>query len=141
MPLLPHLPGSRRSDLATVGHVSQSVQTVGQSFLCDHDQVRARGPELPGERIEADLRRRLASDEWQSGDALPTLVELAEHYQAARGTVARVLRKLAEDGLVVVRPRWGVFKVLATVARLARMALERAVVAVEPRSRSGRKIP
>ena len=31
-------------------------------------------------------------------------LDVNEHYQAARGTVARVLRKLAEDGLVVVRP-------------------------------------
>jgi DNA-binding GntR family transcriptional regulator len=65
---------------------------------------------MPGELIEADMRRRLTSGEWQSGEALPTLQELADHYRAARGTVAKVLRKLADDGLLVVRPRWGTFK-------------------------------
>ena len=93
---------------------------------------------MPSERIERDLRQRLASDEWQSGDMLPTLVQLAGHYQASRGTVARVLRTLADDGLVVVRARWGVFKVLATVARLARIGLDGAERAGGPRSRPGR---
>jgi len=50
------------------------------------------------------------SDEWGSGDALPTVAELAEHYDVARGTVARALRTLANDGLIRVVPRWGTFK-------------------------------
>ena len=69
-----------------------------------------RGPERPGERIEADLRRRMTADEWQSGERLPTLDELAEHYGAARGTIARVLRKLAAEDLLRIVPRWGTFK-------------------------------
>jgi DNA-binding GntR family transcriptional regulator len=38
--------------------------------------------------------------------------ELADHYRVGRGTIARVLRRLADDDspLVVVRPRWGVFR-------------------------------
>ena len=41
---------------------------------------------------------------------LPTLDELAEHYGAARGTIARVLRKLAAEDLLRIVPRWGTFK-------------------------------
>lgn len=69
-----------------------------------------RGPERPNEVIEADLRRRLESGEWEVGSALPTLVELADHYHASRGTVARVMRKLDAAGLVRVVPRWGYFR-------------------------------
>jgi GntR family transcriptional regulator len=69
-----------------------------------------RGPQLPGERIEADLRQRLDAGEWSSGDQLPTLADLAAHYSASRETVARVIRKLADEGLLVIRERWGTFK-------------------------------
>src|SRR5258708_2011621 len=71
------------------------------------DQFVARQPERPSERIEADMRRRIASGEWQSGDQLPSVAALAEHYRVAGGTVARVLRKLSDDGLVRVVAGWG----------------------------------
>jgi len=69
-----------------------------------------RGPQLPGERIEADLRQRIDAGEWESGQQLPTLAELASHYSASRETVARVIRKLADEGLLVIRERWGTFR-------------------------------
>ena len=69
-----------------------------------------REPERPGERIERDLRQRISDGEWDSGGQLPPLGELAEHYRASRETVARVLRKLADDGLLVIRERWGTFR-------------------------------
>jgi GntR family transcriptional regulator len=68
-----------------------------------------RSHELPSERIGADLRRRIASGEWGPGDQLPVTRDLAEHYQVSRETISRVVRKLAEDGLVITRGRWGVF--------------------------------
>jgi DNA-binding GntR family transcriptional regulator len=74
--------------------------------------TEARKSELPNERVEADLRRRIAADEWDHGDALPTVTELADAYGVGRGTVARVLRRLADDDppLVVIRERWGTFR-------------------------------
>ena len=69
-----------------------------------------RTPERPGERVEADLRRRIASGEWQSSEMMPTVAALAEHYQYRPGVVQRVLRRLAEDGLVRIVPRWGTFR-------------------------------
>lgn len=56
------------------------------------------------------MRSRIGSDEWLSGQQLPALGELAEHYSASRETVARVLRKLADEGLLVIRERWGTFR-------------------------------
>jgi DNA-binding GntR family transcriptional regulator len=61
----------------------------------------------PGEAIEADLRRRLASGEWDHGQQLPAVSVLADHYGVARRTVSRVMARLAADGLVVVRASWG----------------------------------
>ncbi len=69
-----------------------------------------RQPELPSERVERELRERLAAGEWASGEALPPVTALAEQFSVSRETVARVLRKLADEGLVTIRPRWGVFR-------------------------------
>jgi DNA-binding GntR family transcriptional regulator len=69
-----------------------------------------RSPELPSARVEADLRRRLAAREWARDEALPTVADLAEQYRVARGTVARALRALEEEGLVRIVARWGTFK-------------------------------
>lgn len=69
-----------------------------------------RSPELPRARVEADLRGRIAAGEWKSGQALPSVPALAEHYGVARATVSRAIHALAEDGLVKIIPRWGTFR-------------------------------
>jgi DNA-binding GntR family transcriptional regulator len=61
----------------------------------------------PGERVEQDMRRRIASGEWEHGEQLPPVRELAEQYGVARRTVSRVMAKLADDGLVIIRASWG----------------------------------
>ena len=66
-----------------------------------------RSEQLPSARVEADLRRRLDAGEWASGEPLPSVAQLAGEYEVARGTVARVLAKLAEEGLVHVVPGGG----------------------------------
>jgi DNA-binding GntR family transcriptional regulator len=76
----------------------------------DHMNQPHRPEERPSVTVERDLRRRIASGEWRSGDQLPNTNELAGHYGVAPGTVQRVMRKLAEDGLVRVVVRWGTFK-------------------------------
>ncbi|MGP7999541.1 MAG: winged helix-turn-helix domain-containing protein [Streptosporangiaceae bacterium] len=70
----------------------------------------ARGPERPGERVERDLRERIAAGEWRPGEALPTVAALSEHYGVSPGVVQRVLKRLQEDGLVNVVARWGTFR-------------------------------
>ena len=61
-------------------------------------------------QIARILRERIEAGEWQPGEALPTLAELAAHYHVARATVTRVLRVLEAEGLVRVVPRWGTFR-------------------------------
>ena len=72
--------------------------------------TRVRPPQLPSVRVEADLRRRIAAGEWASGEALPTVADLARHYATSGATVSKVLRKLAADGLLTVIPSWGTFR-------------------------------
>jgi GntR family transcriptional regulator len=69
-----------------------------------------RPPELPSRRIEADLRQRIEAGEWDHGEALPTVAQLAEHYHAGKGTINKVLRKLADEGLVNIIRSWGTFR-------------------------------
>jgi DNA-binding GntR family transcriptional regulator len=76
---------------------------------CDHEGVQ-RGPERPGERVEADLRRRIGAREWKAGQMLPTVAQLAEHYAVSPGVIQRVERRLEAAGLVRIVARWGVFR-------------------------------
>jgi DNA-binding GntR family transcriptional regulator len=69
-----------------------------------------RSEERPGERVIADLRRRIDAGEWGHGDALPTVATLAGHYDVSTATVAKALRTLRDEGLVRIVPRWGTFR-------------------------------
>ena len=82
----------------------QSVVSTG------NDHVVSREREMPSRRVEADLRRRIEADEWASGQALPSIASLAEHYGVSRATVAKALRRMAGDRLVEVVPQWGTFR-------------------------------
>ena len=75
-----------------------------------NDQNVPRGPERPSEIVAADLRRRIASGEWERDEALPTTAALADYYHVSQATVTRVLRVLAAEGLVRTVPRWGTFR-------------------------------
>ena len=43
-----------------------------------------RVPELPSRRVEDDLRRRCRAGEWEPGERLPAVAELARLYEQAR---------------------------------------------------------
>jgi GntR family transcriptional regulator len=73
-------------------------------------KVMSRPPQLPSQRVLADMRRRLDAGEWESGEQLPTTRQLADEYQTSTRTVAKVYRTLAEEGLVTVTPSWGVHR-------------------------------
>lgn len=71
---------------------------------------RDRREELPSARVEADMRQRVAAREWESGEALPSVAELADHYGVSRTAVSRALKALESDGLIRIVPRWGTFR-------------------------------
>jgi GntR family transcriptional regulator len=61
------------------------------------------------ERVADDLRGRLAEQEWQVGDQLPTEAELVEAYGVSRATVRQALKTLEGQGLVITRRGRGTF--------------------------------
>jgi len=87
-----------------------SVDSVQSVASTGNDHVVPREREMPSRRVEADLRQRIEADEWASGQALPSIASLAEQYGVSRATVAKALRRMADDGLVEVVPQWGTFR-------------------------------
>jgi DNA-binding GntR family transcriptional regulator len=74
------------------------------------DPMPPRGPELPSRQVEDHLRLRLSAGEWEPGERLAAVAELAQQYGVARNTVLKALRRLAEDGLIEIVPNWGTFR-------------------------------
>jgi len=61
----------------------------------------------PFQRIEADLRRRIAGGEWSPGVVLPSRRDLAVEYRVAAKTVQRAITPLVDDGTLKANPRRG----------------------------------
>ncbi len=61
----------------------------------------------PSERLAADLRQQIESGKLQPGDQLPTVAALADRYHVSTATVAKALRALREEGLIITRHGWG----------------------------------
>jgi len=87
-----------------------SIDSVQSVVSTGNDHVVPREREMPSRRVEADLRRRIEAEEWASGQALPSIASLADHYGVSRATVAKALRRMADDGLVEIVPQWGTFR-------------------------------
>ncbi len=68
-----------------------------------------RGHELPSEYVYRVIRERIGSGEYQPGQQIPTVGNLADSLGTARATVVKALRRLQEDGYVVSRKRWASF--------------------------------
>jgi len=68
------------------------------------------------EQIRGQIKYAIAYGQLNSGDALPSVRELAEQLNVAPMTISRVYRDLAEEFLVISRPRSGTF-----VAEMARV--------------------
>jgi GntR family transcriptional regulator len=65
-----------------------------------------RGHELPSEYVTRDLRERIKRGEWASGEAIPPVKQLQEHYACSAATIHKAVRQLVEEGLLRTRPRW-----------------------------------
>ena len=55
-------------------------------------------PSCQARDLKLTLRSRPISDEWSSGEQLPTVAALAKHYDVTRGTVASALRTIESEG-------------------------------------------
>lgn len=61
------------------------------------------------EQIRGQIKYAIAYGQLNGGDALPSVRELADQLKVAPMTILRVYRELAEESLVVSRPRSGTF--------------------------------
>jgi DNA-binding GntR family transcriptional regulator len=75
----------------------------------DHG-VPPRTPRRPSEQVADDLRRRIAAGEWQPDQQLPSVADLAAHYQVSPSTISRAVRALVAERLLISVPRWGIFR-------------------------------
>lgn len=74
------------------------------------DVTDHRAPQLPTDRVEAELRARIERGEWQPGERLPSVPNLAEQHKTSRATMNKVIRRLADAGLLTIVPNWGTFR-------------------------------
>lgn len=61
----------------------------------------------PYEEIRAEILRRINSQDWPAGFAVPHEEKLAEEFSVARGTVRRALTSLVDAGLIERKRRAG----------------------------------
>lgn len=88
----------------------------------------------PYQRIEQDLRRRIAGGDWAIGAALPSRRDLAGEYEVALKTVQRAVAPLVADGTLEANPRRG-----TVLAARPRQAVPREAVLTPEPKRLGRK--
>ncbi len=72
---------------------------IGAEFQASRIRGRMAGTGTFRE-IKADILRKITRGEWKPGSLIPNELDLAAHYGAARATVNRAMRELAEDGLI-----------------------------------------
>ena len=70
--------------------------------MIEFDPERARW-----RQIAADIRGRIAADEYRAGARLPSEQDLAQMYGVSRTTIRRVIDALKAEGLAVVEQRPG----------------------------------
>ena len=66
-------------------------------------------PEYPTDRVERELRQRIAAGEWSPGQRIPAVGTLAEQHGTSRATVSKAVQRLVDAGLLVVLPNYGTF--------------------------------
>lgn len=64
---------------------------------------------LPSRQVADDLRQRIKSGEWRSGEQLPSVAKLAAQYGVVKSTAFKAVHILTDEGLLDVVPNWGVF--------------------------------
>jgi GntR family transcriptional repressor for pyruvate dehydrogenase complex len=89
--------------------------------MSQHPPIEVPSPKI-GEKVAADLRRRIARGELEAGERLATEEELIEEYGAARNTLREAFRILESEGLLEVRRgrSGGVFIAHPGIEQLAR---------------------
>lgn len=75
------------------------------------------------ERIEIDLRKRILGGELATGQQVPSVKELRQHYQTSHKTLQRIIAKLHHEGLLEIDRRWFRIKLHGARKATARIVL------------------
>lgn len=67
------------------------------------------GPVPPSQQIAAIIRGQIESGQLQPDDKIPSYVDLAATYGVSAETAAKAVRRLRDEGLVVIVPSYGAF--------------------------------
>jgi GntR family transcriptional regulator len=59
--------------------------------------------------VAADIRHQIEVGELRPGDQLPTVATLAVAHHVSSATVAKAIKVLVAEGLVITRHGWGTF--------------------------------
>lgn len=73
--------------------------------------------------IASVVRRAIQNGRFHPGERLPSERELAKSYEVARGTLREALNKLADEGLVEIRPGSGTYVCATTREDASRIVL------------------
>jgi GntR family transcriptional regulator len=83
-----------------------------------HDEIDPRSPVPLYEQIAARIRVAVAAEEYQAGEALPSVRQLAAALRVNPSTVVQAYRDLEREGFVEMRQGAGTFvKALAAAER------------------------
>ncbi len=85
---------------------------------------RLGSPKALPVQLAEDLRSRVASQEWQPGERLPTEAELCEIYGVSRATVRQALKALEGQGLIITLRGRGSFVAESAVIRTGMQELK-----------------
>jgi DNA-binding GntR family transcriptional regulator len=84
---------------------------VSNTDICGMSvQGTDRPPQLPTDRVAAELRARITASEWAADEQLPSAATLAGQHNTSRATMSRAIQRLADEGLLRVVPSWGTFR-------------------------------
>jgi DNA-binding GntR family transcriptional regulator len=92
------------TDFPQVGRLRMMI------FVNQSRSDEPRTPQLPFDRVSAELRARIESGEWSASEQLPSVVALAKHHKTSKATMQRVIHALADEGLLTVVAGWGTFR-------------------------------
>lgn len=87
------------------------MRTRSHDLISDAEQKASTTmpPQPPFQRVVAAITAAIESGQYQPGDQLPSIMELAARYQVSRSTVQRAQGILKERGLIEGLSGVGVF--------------------------------
>jgi hypothetical protein len=93
------LPCLVKTDGCTFQHPlgAEARSFIASGTACDHGTVNDSTPQLPTDRVTAELRAAIEAGEWEPGQQPSAIVALAERFHTSRTTMQRAIARLAYE--------------------------------------------